>query len=369
MSDLHGIILANHQAPELRELTSLRTPSSLPFAGRYRLIDFTLSSLKNAGVHDVGVVMRRDYQSLLDHLGSGKDWDMSRKRGGLRLLPPFGSLTGDREPGVLESLLGVRSYIVEGIKQDYVAICKGSVAANIDLAAAFRHHLSSGAEITVVGTHGCVPDVPFTKFILDENGAVKAAHLARTYTEGDCVSAGVYIMSKKSLLSQLDRFEDALESGMPEPGLNAFYLDTDVSCYIHPGYVGVISTLPGYYRANMDMLDPEKLSGLFPRERPVYTKGRSDVSTYYGESARAKNCLVADGCYIEGDIENCVIFRGVKIGARSVLRGCIIMQDTVIGRNATLCNIVSDKDVVISDGVTLAGSPVLPLALPKKSRL
>ncbi len=157
MADLHGIILAYHTAPELGDLVRSRTSASLPFCGRYRLIDFSLSSMQNAGVRDVGVVMQRDYQSLLDHLGGGKEWDLSRKRGGLRLLPPFGNLgnpTGEYE-GVIEALCAVESYI-GNIKQRYVVITRGNLAANIDLADVMARHLESGADVTAV----CTPHIP-----------------------------------------------------------------------------------------------------------------------------------------------------------------------------------------------------------------
>ena len=142
-----------------------------------------------------------------------------------------------------------------------------------------------------------------------------------------------------------------------------------ISVYMHEGYAVNIDTVDGYYKANMDMLEARNRHELFPEDRPVYTKGRADVSTYYGEGSSVKNCLVADGCYIEGVVEHCVIFRGVRIEAGAVLKDCIIMQDSVIGAGAQLTNIISDKDVTVGAGVTLAGSPKLPLVVPKGSVL
>ena len=154
MTELHGIIFAYHASRALGELTSCRTSASIPFCGRYRLIDFALSSMQNAGVRDVGVIMRSDYQSLLDHLGSGKTWDLSRKRGGLRLLPPFGRAE-TRFSGIIEALCSVESYIRD-IKQEYVLLARGNLAANVDVSAVMERHLRSGADLTVV----CAPVTP-----------------------------------------------------------------------------------------------------------------------------------------------------------------------------------------------------------------
>ena len=179
MVDLHGLILADRTETGLNELVACRTSASLPFAGRYRLIDFALSSLQNAGVHDVGVIMQQDYQSLLDHIGSGKEWDMSRKRGGLRLLPPFGRQSAGRGDyvSVIDALLAVEGYIRD-IKQDYIYLVRGSLAVNLDLTAVMAAHLKSGADVTAV----CTPKTPegtHHRFVTDENGTKGSSRSSR----------------------------------------------------------------------------------------------------------------------------------------------------------------------------------------------
>lgn len=369
MTDLHGIILADRSAPELRELVMSRTGASLPFAGRYRLIDFALSSMQNAGVRDVGVIMQRDYQSLLDHIGSGKEWDMSRKRGGLRLLPPFGQSDQHiRYQSILDALLSVEDYIEE-IKQDYVVLARGDLAANIDLSAAVERHLASGADVTVVCSDR-TPDGTHHRFVTDANGYVSEMMFRRMGPGPGYTSLEMYIMGKKTLLDIMDRCDSAANRKFHRDGLAGLMeRGGRIAVYMHPGYAVRINTVDRYYKSSMDMLDSGIRRQLFPEERPVHTKGRSDVSTYYGETAHVRNSLIADGCFIEGEIENCVLFRGVRVGKGAVLRGSIIMQDTVVGANTELSYVISDKDVTVSDYVTLAGSPRLPLLLPKKSIL
>ena len=366
MINLHGLILADRSSRDLRELVMVRTSSSLPFAGRYRLIDFALSNLQNAGVRDVGVVMQRNYSSLLDHIGSGKEWDMSRKRGGLKLLPPF---TGSGEyEGIIDALENVRGYI-EDIKQDYVALMRGSLAASIDLGAVMYQHVKTGADITAVCS-SYTPESAHHRFIVGEDGFVKEIMLRRTGPGDGVATLEVYIMSKEVLLGIIDRCDNALNHKFHRDGLGGLLAAGGrIKIYMHNDYVARIESVGGYFAANMDMLDSGKRHQLFPEERPVRTKGRSDVSTYYGDQAVNRNSLVADGCIIEGSVENCVIFRGVRVGAGAVLRNCIIMQDSVIGENARLDYIIADKDVRVSSGVTLSGSPKLQLVLPKGSEV
>lgn len=369
MTDIHGIILAYHEAPELRELASRRTSASLPFCGRYRLIDFPLSSMMNAGVRDVGVIMKRDYQSLLDHIGSGKEWALSRKRGGLRLLPPFGNVgspTGEYED-VIEALCAVEGYIKE-IRQRYVIITRGNLAANVDLEAAMKRHLESGADITAVCTK-IAPGEPHQRFVVDEDGIVKDL-LCRRMGGAGYASLEMYIMSKKTLLEVMDCGASCMKNRINGSELSEFLVSGGkIAVYVHPGYAQHISSVKGYYDASMDMLGAKNRAELFPESRPVRTKGRSDVSTYYGEAASSKNCLVADGCFIEGSIENCILFRGVRVGKGAFIKNSVIMQDTVIGEGADLNYIISDKDAVLSTFITLAGSPRLPLVIPKMGRI
>ena len=366
MINLHGLILADRSSHELRELVMCRTSASLPFAGRYRLIDFALSSMQNALVRDVGVIMQQDYQSLLDHIGSGKEWDMSRKRGGLKLLPPF---TGSGEyEGIIDALENVRGYI-EDIKQDYVALMRGHLAANIDLAAVMYQHVTSGADITAVCTNS-TPEGAHHRFVVGEDGFAKEILLRRTGPGEGCATLEVYIMSKEVLLGIIDRCDNALNHKFHRDGLGGLLAGGGrIGVYMHDDYAVQITSVNGYYKASMDMLDHDKRNQLFPEARPVRTKGRSDVSTYYGDKAVSQNSLVADGCIIEGSLENCVIFRGVRVGAGAVLKNCIIMQDTVISDGVELNYVISDKDAFVSKDVTLSGSPRLPLVLPKGSRV
>lgn len=370
MSDLHGIILAYQTAPGLGELVNRRTSASIPFCGRYRLVDFALSSLANAGVRDVGIIMQRDYQSLLDHVGSGKDWDMSRKRGGLRLLPPFGQpeTSAGAYEGVVEALCAVESY-VRNIPQTYVALMQGNLAGNVDLSAVLQRHLETGADVTVVCTES-VPDGPHQRYVTDKDGFVKELLYRQTGPGRGLASLEIYVMSRATLIGLMERASSGLKYKFHRDAIAGILNDGgSMAVYVHPGYASHIYTVEGYYRASMDMLSPKAREELFPPDRPVRTKGRSDVSTYYGEEAVSTNSLVADGCFLEGSVENCVVFRGVRVARGAAVRDCILMQDTAVEEGAQLRCVIADKNVRVSPYLTLAGSPRFPLVLPKGSRL
>lgn len=369
MNDMQGIIYTLRSATELGSLVAKRNVASLPFCGRYRLIDFILSGMVNAGVNDVGVVMERDYQSLLDHLGSGKDWNLSRHTGGLRLLPPFGLPNSfGHFDGCMEALRSVRSYI-EDSPHDTVILSGGDLVANIDLAAAAAHHRRTGAAMTAVCMAGS-PNYPHHRFLPGADGFAEELLSVESTSARGLLSLEVYIMEKALLLELMDYcgstgkthfHRDALAHFMAQGGT--------VALWEHRGYARRIHSAQDYYEASLDMLRAGHMEELFPDDRPIRTKGRAEVSTYYGEKAKVKNSLVADGCYIEGEIENCVLFRGVKVETGAVLKNCIIMQDCVIGAGSSLSAVIADKDCSLSAGITLVGNEHLPILIPKGARI
>ena len=289
MAKYHGIIFAYKDAPELGDLTRERTVASLPFCGRYRLIDFALSSMKNAGITDVGVIMARDYQSLLDHIGSGKDWDMSRRSGGLRMLPPFGlphAHTGNYA-GTIEALNAVRSYILD-VPQQHIVLMLGSLIANIDLAAAIAAYESGGTDITAICSDGPAVGVNH-HYRVDEDGMVKEIFLYRGDADKGLKSLEGYIVCKDVLLRLMDEAAARNHYAFHRHALLGFLNDGGrMNVYRHEGYVCAVRNIAQYYKASMDMLDAEIRHQIFPASRPVRTKIHEEVSSYFGESAVVK---------------------------------------------------------------------------------
>ena len=360
----HGIIFAYSASPNLGELVRDRTGASIPFGGRYRVIDFSLSSMMNAGIYDVGVIMQRDYQSLLDHLGSGKSWDMSRKTGGLRILPPFGlpEYHKGNYTGTIEALNAVYTYI-HSIKQENIVLLLGTLCANVDISAALHTHNASGAEITAIVTDRNISNSHY-RYVTDDNGFV-----SRTVYSGEgegLTALEGYIICKSTLVRMLDSCRKANQYRFHNDALAGFLRDGGrMNVYIHREYCTFIRSVEDYFNASADMLNAENRKELFTSDRPVRTRNVEGVSTYYGEKAYSKNSLVSDNCIIEGTVENCILSSGVRIGKGARLNNCIVMRGTEIGENVELNYVIADKNTTFAPGITLTGSPRLPIVVPK----
>ena len=369
MKGLHGLIFAYGKHLGLRELTERRSPASVPFGGRYRVIDFILSSMVNAGVKDVGVILHGNYQSLLDHLGSGKDWDLSRMHGGLRLLPPFalaGRERGDATfRGKMEALGSVQSYLNK-IRQDHVVMADCDTIVNLPLQKVYEDHLASGADITCVcaGGSGAGELGGSTFFTLDEEGWVRQTLYDVSKAEG-YRSLDIFVLSKELLLRLVEECRHRDLYSFRNAVLQNMAGELKIRGFLWDGYAAHIRTLGEYYERSMELLNPAIRRQLFPRERPVYTKELNVDSTYLDPEGDCVNSLVADGCTVEGTVENSILFRGVSVAKGAVVKDCILMQNTVVGKNASLSGIIADKNVHITEGCTLMGSKRYPLALAK----
>lgn len=369
MNNLHGILFAYHSNPHLRELTEHRTTSSIPFGGRYRIIDFMLSSYVNAGITDVGVILHESYQSLLDHLGSGKNWDLSRIRGGLKILPPFAyakKRDSGKFRGEMEALAGVYTYL-EQIRQDYVILGTGDLVANLPVADIFEAHLAGGADITAVCTLPPAGEPEYTTyFSIGPNGLVSDVSCG-TGNALCCESLDVYILSKSLLLSLTDYCASHNLYSFSRDVLQTMNSTLTISPYIFHGYSARIQSSTAYYARSMELFSPKVRTSLFRSDHPIRTKVRSDPSTYYGPDAKPKNCLAADGCIIEGAVENSILFRGVHIEKDTRVKNCILLQDTIIRSGAILNSVIADKNVIINQGRMLMGHDNYPLVLAKGS--
>ncbi len=359
-----GIIYSNVYDDCLSELTSVRTMGSVPFAGRYRLIDFVLSGMVNGGIAKIGISTKANYQSLMDHLGSGKPWDLSRKRDGMTILPPF-NLTGSG--GVyksrLEALSGMLQYISESGK-DYVLLSDCNVVCNLDYEKIIDEHIKSGADITIAYKRGVAPKLGDTMSFELDNERITKVIVGGT---GDAaVNYSLNIMAVSRVL--LERLiNDAMGQGYESferdvIGKNVAALN--IKGYKVEGYARTIDSLQSYYDISMGLLTGE-YKELFVKDLPVYTKVRDDMPAIYGVCAGASNSLVADGCIIKGKVENSILFRGAYVAEGAVVKNSIIMQDSYISQNAKINCAILDKQVVVKPGRELSGADSYPIYIGK----
>jgi glucose-1-phosphate adenylyltransferase len=362
-----GIIFANMHENTISDLTKERTMGSVMFGGRYRLIDFTLSNMVNSGVDEVGVITKSNYQSLLDHLGSGREWDLARKKGGLHLLPPFSHVQSGMYRGRLEALYGVSDFIMHS-DADYIIMSDCDVITSMDYTPIIEQHIEKKADITVVYANDVI-DIETarrcTVLGLNSEGRINDVLINPSISGAANISLNTFIVSKNFLKNLI--LEGASRSlySFEEDILQARTHEYNIMGYCHKNYFDKISSMVSYYNANMDLLDSSKRALLFPENAPVYTKIRDNPPAKYAIGAEVKNSLVADGCIIEGSVENSILFRGAKIGKGAVVKNSINMQDSVIGSKCEINCVITDKIVKITDGRMLTGSKNYPLYIGK----
>lgn len=364
-----GIIFSNMKDQSIRELTELRTMGSVPFGGRYRLIDFPLSNLANSDISHVGVITKSNYRSLMDHVGSGKSWDLSRKNAGLVFLPPYGSGNAVYQNRI-GALSGIQEFL-ETSQEEYIFLSDCDVVVNLDIQKVVESHITRGADITIVFHHGPLPQEAKGNTVLrpDGDGRVHEILLHCKREGAHCYDLGMYVMRRDFLLqliadAQSRNLKD-FEADLLQDGVSRFR----IFGYEHSGFTGVIHSMSAYYQLNMKLLDPVVRQELFSDEHPIYTKVRDNMPARYGLDAIARNSLVADGCVIEGEVENCILFRGVHIGKGARVRNSIVMQSSVIGPNADLDYLIVDKNVEICADRRLMGFESYPVFISKGSRV
>ena len=369
-----GIIFSNIHDNNIAELTRNRATASVPFGCRYRLIDFTLSNMVNSDISNIFVITHFNYQSLMDHLGSGKDWDLARRRGGIKILPPFITAYANGANALyttrLEALKSV-SQAISHIADEYVVLSDCDVICNFDLKEMIRDHIKNGADITIATKTAYLNRTNARKNTLvraDETGRIRdiLAYPADFSGEGE-ISLNIMVMRTELLKTIVtDAIAHGYVSFNRDVLMHRLAYD-NIRTYHFDGFYASINSLEEYYQHYMDLLHcPQIHDGLFRvPNRPVYTKVRNSAPTYYGPNATVTGSLIADGCVIHGTVENSILFRGVKIGENAVVRNSILFQDTVTGDNVSLNCVITDKNVVIRDSAVLSGHPTMPFYIAK----
>ena len=369
-----GLIFSNIHDQSIPEMTRRRTMASIPFGCRYRMVDFALSNMVNSDITNVGIITHYNYQSLMDHVGNGKDWDLARRSGGIKILPPY--VAAYENAGAnklyenrLEALMGAVNFI-NRCGADYLVLSDCDAIINIDLNAVIKDHIASGAYMTIVTKKLASGNYPFDKpvSVLKVDADNRVIDLEDRYPEKgkEIISTNIMVISRADLQSVI--------SEANARGLKSFHKDIIaknlkkklIRAYPFDGWYSLVSSLDGYFDSSMKLLDEKVRKDLFGNaDRQIYTKIRNSAPTKYAEGATVKNTLLADGCVIEGTVENCILFRNVHIGKGTVVKNCILLQDTYVGSNVQLNCVVTDKNVVIKDDRMLSGHQTMPFFIGK----
>ncbi len=376
--DALGILFPNSYDSLVPELVTERSMASIPFAGRYRICDFLISSMVHSGIANISLMVRKNYQSLMDHLGSGREWDLARKNGGLNIVPPYAQKSVKVYNGRIEALESIRGFL-QKCNERYVVMADCNIAVNFDFRALLQQHIASGADVTMVYYKSPIPDALLNRVTdtskdlyytldIDEDNRIKKIYINPS-TEGVTNYAlNIYVLERTKLLEMV---EDAYIHGYTyfTRDVLAWHLDEyNVKAYRYDGYVAHFHDMKSYFDENMKLLQEENLSALFSGNQ-IYTKIRDDNPTRYINGASAHNILAADGCIIEGEVENSILFRGVHIGKGAKVKNCVLMQDTVIEAGASVEYVVTDKNVIITEGKSLTGNDSFQVFVAKNQRV
>ncbi len=373
MKDTMGIILAENADIRLNELTDIRSVAALPFGGRYRLIDFILSNMVNSGIINVGITTLFNYSSLMDHVGSGNAWDLNRKTYGLFFLPPYlrsGNSAGGSGSSV-DMLYNILTHLRRS-NQTHVLIAGGNLVCNMTFNDALAFHEENEADVTVI--YHKLTDNPeqlrrTTVYEINADNRVTGIEHNPRNPKSSFSSMDMYIVDRNRLIAMIEEAHSKGSQDFIKDVLLANINSLNIYAYEYKGFVGRVDSIKSYYDNSMLMLDENIRRQIFGGENLIYTKVKDQVPTRYGENAGVSESLIADGCTIDGTVENSIIFRGVNIGKGTVVRNSIIMQNTVINENCDLENVVIDKECTLRPLKRLIGQPNYPIILPKRTMI
>lgn len=363
-----GVIFSNIHDKEINQLTAKRTLASIPFGGRYRLIDFALSNMVNSGISKVGVITKKNYQSLMDHVGNGKHWDLSRKNGGLMLLPPYNLSDNTLYKSRFDAICGIKHFLSRS-DEEYVVMSDCDVVCNFNFAAAVQAHIDKHADITVVvykrkfgADEMCTR--PVVEFDVDKRVTRVATQSKISGTKS--VLANILVVTRRFLLSLIDNAEELGYSSFSRDVLGKGCSKHRIFAYEFEGYYASIDSIANYYACSMELLDRNTRQELFHKDGAyIYTKVRDSAPARFAPTAKVGNSLIADGCDIEGEVHNSILFRGVKVAKGAVITDSIIFQDTEVGEGTRLNCVIADKQVRILRDRMLSGHATHPYFIAK----
>ena len=367
-----GIIFPNSFDALVAQMVDLRLMASLPFASRYRLVDFVLSSMSNSGIDNVTILPQKNYHSLMDHLGSGREWDLVRKNGGLSIFPPSAENRSKAVAGRVDALANVIRFLKDQ-KEKFVVMADSNIAVNFDFKAMVDAHIATGADVTMAYYVDTLPESFVNSddvnkdfcYSLDvEDGRVKDIKVNYVVDEVQNLSMNVFVVERELLVKLV---ENAVVRGYQRFTRDVLLRNIEelnVQGYKYDGYVARICSINSYFEENMKLLKDENVDALFGGA-PIYTKIRDDNPTRYITGAKVVNTMAADGCVIEGEVENSILFRGVKVAKGAKVKNCILMQDTVVEAGADIEYLITDKNVTVSEGKDMKGTKSYPVYVVK----
>ena len=364
-----GILFGNVGGDDLPQLTSVRTLASVPFGGRYRLIDFALSNMVNSGVFKVGVIIRENYQSLMTHIGSGKSWDLSRKNGGILFLPPFGERSNRSFYATRYEALRNNVAFLKNSVEDYVILSDCDKICNMDFGEALERHIARHADVTLLYRVKSIPN-GYNKekvaLTVAADGRVTEVTISPKLKGEQNLFADVTVVGRKFLLELLENSDEFGYSRFYSDFLKRGCRNHNIFAVRYNGYFASIDSLSDYYKHSMELLDRNVCGKLFDNNgASIFTKVRDSSPCRFGDEAIAGNCIISDGCVIEGEVYNSILFRGVKVDKGAKVYNSILFQNVEVGADTHLNCVIADKNAFIGESRLLSGHETQPYFISK----
>jgi glucose-1-phosphate adenylyltransferase len=359
------MVFASDNEYKMSDLTIHRTVASLPFGGRYRFIDFALSNMVNSNITTIGIITTSNYSSLMDHLRMGRDWDLNRKNSGLAVFPPYASNTVKNPKGKIDALYGLKDYM-ENAAEEYVVITNGNIASNIDFEDVFDFHMKESADITVLTYKA--PPTSSKRFVISKKEGVRIKGMLFTSVASDEekeLSLNTYLVKKSLLLELLTAAYSENNVDFEKDILQKLTDTLRIAAYAVKGYSAIIDDIKSYFNESMKLLDLNVRNDLFYGFGKILTKVKDSVPTIYKSNADVKNSLIADGCTINGTVENSILFRNVTVEEGAVVKNSIIMENGKIMRGTKLSYIITDKNVTVREDRNISGYATYPIVIVK----
>lgn len=328
---LLGVIDAIEHKYSLAELTMNRSIDALPFGGRYRLVDFILSNMVNCGITNVAIFPKSQYRSLMDHIGTGKYWDLNRKKDGLFFFPAQNLHSYQDEGNSFQQYEQHIDYFLKST-QKYVLIANSYTVCNLNFKDVLKSHIESECDITEI------------------------RHLGKSLNMFICEKSLLLTFIKTRGITGYKNIVDVM---------NDSRYSILVNYYNYKGYIAIIDTIEAYFKHNLGLIQPQNWKQLFRKEAPIFTKVKDEPPTKYTDTAYVKNAIIANGCIVEGHVENSILFSGVRIEKGARVKNSIIMHNSRIRSHAFIENAILDKNVLVEDSVKIVGMKDMPFVIQK----
>ncbi|MBU3213889.1 glucose-1-phosphate adenylyltransferase [Clostridium estertheticum] len=349
--EMIAMILAGGQGSRLKQLTKMTAKPAVPFGGKYRIIDFSLSNCSNSDIDTVGVLTQYQPLALNSHIGIGAPWDLDRRNGGVSLLPPYQSEDGGNwYKGTADAIFQNTNYI-DSFDPEYVLILSGDHIYKMDYSKMLEYHKEKGADVTIAVIE--VPKEECSRFgIMNtlEDGSIFEFEEKPKEPKSNLASMGVYIFNW-SALKQLLRDDNRDEISSNDFGKNIIpkMLNNEqkLFAYHFKGYWRDVGTIESLWSANMDLLSDDNKLDIHDDKWKIYTVNPMLPPQYIGPDAIINNALLNEGCTVLGEVSNCVLFQGVHVGKGSKISNSVIMPNTKIGNNVVIDKAIIGSDVII----------------------